>query len=308
MSTPQSAILPEAGPQGLYLIVHLQQDVAADRAACNAATAVPGIADELNAANPDAALAATVAFGAGLWTRISADRPQHLADFAALGRRLGLPATNGDLLLHLHANRADLNFLAAKRFIEPLRPWIAASSETHGFRYLDSRDLTGFIDGTENPHEPDERRDVTLIGDEDADFTGGSYLLAQRFVHDLGAWEQLPQAEQEGAIGRTKPDSVELDEAHKPDTAHISRVVIEEHGEELEIVRHGMPYGSADGEAGLFFLGYCRDRTVFDKMLGRMFGASDDGLRDRLMAFTRPVSNAFFFAPSQERLAALARA
>ncbi len=178
---------------------------------------------------------------------------------------------------------------------------VTVMEEVHGFRYLDSRDLTGFIDGTENPKGA-ERAEVALIGDEDPDFAGGSYAFTQRYVHDLKRWAAVPQAEQEATIGRRKTDSEELET--KPPTAHISRVVIEEDGRELEIVRHSFPYGTVS-ESGLFFIAYSRTLDTTEKMLSRMMGTAGDGLHDHLMDYTRAVSGATFFAPSLPMLRAL---
>jgi porphyrinogen peroxidase len=175
--------------------------------------------------------------------------------------------------------------------------------EVHGFRYLDTRDLTGFIDGTENP-KGKERAMAALIGKEDPAFAGGSYAFTQRYVHDLKKWASIPLPEREGAIGRRKKDSKELSAKVKPPTAHISRVVIEENGEELQIVRHSFPYGAVT-QAGLFFIAYTKDLAVPEKMLSRMFGTSGDGLHDHLMDFTRAVSGATFFAPSLKVLKSL---
>jgi putative iron-dependent peroxidase len=301
MPTPQSAIIAPDGPLGLFLVLHLKPG--AETAVRQAAAAFPALLDEIAASAPPAQLVGALAFGPQQWERLSATRPQRLKPFGALdGGALRAPATGGDVLLHLHSARADLNYLVANRFVAPLRPWIERAEETPAFRYLDARDLTGFIDGTENPQEQAERMEVALIGDEDAEFAGGSYVIAQRYVHHLERWNTMPQREQEGIIGRSKPDSVELDDAVKPPTAHIARVVIEENGEELEIVRHSLPYGAAAGESGLFFLAYSRDLGIYEKMLRNMFGLSGDGLHDRLMEFTEAVSGGYFFAPSVERL------
>lgn len=305
MPTPQSAIIAADGPLGLFLVLHLKPG--AETAVRQSAALLPDLLQEIGATAPEAQLVGTVAFGPALWERLSTTRPRRLHPFTPLdGGKLHAPATGGDVLLHLHSARADLNYLTAQRFLAPLRPWISHAEETPAFRYLDARDLTGFIDGTENPSEAAERREVALIGEEDADFAAGSYVIAQRYVHHLERWEHMPPQEQEGIIGRSKPDSVELNDTRKPATAHIARVVIEENGEELEIVRHSLPYGSAAGDSGLFFLAYARDLTIFDKMLRRMFGLSGDGLHDRLMEFTEPVSGGYFFAPSLEQLQRLA--
>ena len=183
---------------------------------------------------------------------------------------------------------------------------VEVMDEVHGFQYLDSRDLTGFIDGTENPQAKKERMEVALIGGEDPAFAGGSYVFTQRYIHNLQKWATVPRNEQEKVIGRRKPDSKELPDRVKPPTAHISRVVIEENGEELEIVRHSFPYGTVS-EAGLFFIAYTKTLDIPEKMLGRMMGLTRDGLHDHLMDHTRAVSGAHFFAPSLDLLKALGK-
>jgi putative iron-dependent peroxidase len=168
--------------------------------------------------------------------------------------------------------------------------------------YRDSRDLTGFIDGTENP-PVEEGPEVALIPPGEPG-EGGAFVITQRWVHDLAAFHARSVSEQEGTIGRTKPDSIELDAAIKPPDAHISRVVIEEDGEELEIYRRSTPYGTVR-EHGLYFLAFSADVSRFDKMLARMFGTTGDGLHDHLTDFTTPVTGSYYFAPPLEALAAL---
>jgi putative iron-dependent peroxidase len=268
-----------------------------------AAAGIPALVSKVGALDRRARLACTASFGSELWDAVSpGQRPAGLRPFKALGP--AAPNTGGDVLCHIVGKRPDLNFELARRIAAALGDRVEVMDEVHGFRYLDGRDLTGFIDGTENPKGKD-RAAAALIGREDRAFAGGSYVFTQRYVHDLDRWARVPLAEQEGAIGRRKKDSKELPDAVKPKTAHISRVVIEEDGRELEIVRHSAPYGTVS-EAGLFFLAYTRTLDTTEKMLARMMGASGDGLRDHLMDFTRAVTGATFFAPSLEVLRALA--
>ncbi len=173
--------------------------------------------------------------------------------------------------------------------------------EQFGYRYRDSRDLTGFIDGTENP-KTWEAGEVALIPNGAAG-AAGSYAITMRWVHDLDRFHALPVHEQEQVIGRTKSDSVELDDADKPPSAHISRVVIEEGGEELEIYRRSVPYFGMQ-QHGLYFVAFSASRHRYDAMLARMFGTSGDGEHDRLTEFTKPVSGSFWFVPSLPDLAA----
>jgi len=179
-----------------------------------------------------------------------------------------------------------------------LDPIATVAQEVAGFVYRDSRDLTGFIDGTENP-AVEEAYEVATLPDGQPG-TGGSFAITQRWVHDLAAFNALPLQEQEAVIGRTKPDSVELDDDVKRHTAHIARMVIEEDGEELEIYRRSVPYGSVT-EHGLQFVSFSAEPQRFTKMLHRMFG-TDDGVRDRLTAFSTPISGAYWFVPSLEAL------
>lgn len=271
-----------------------------------AASGFKSLRDKVAAQFPSSDLDAVLAFGNQCWSRLSVDRPAQLRGFQPHGSGdSSAPATGGDVLLHVASETRDACYEVVAAFMRACGNIFETSLDVSGFRYRDSRDLTGFIDGTENP-EGDERAEVALIGDEDPAFRDGSYVLVQRFVHDLGTWETMDTASQENIIGRTKADSVELDEAHKPDTAHISRVVIEEDGDELEIVRHSAPYGSPASESGLLFIAYSRELEIFEKMLSRMYGETGDGLEDALMGFTTAVSGAYFFAPSGELLEQLA--
>jgi putative iron-dependent peroxidase len=186
--------------------------------------------------------------------------------------------------------------------VAALRPVATLATEQPCFVYLDSRDLTGFVDGTENP-PVEEAPEVAAVAEGPG--AGGSHVILARWVHDLTGFEALEVGAQERVIGRTKPDSVELADDVKPATAHIARVVIEVDGEELEIYRRSTPYGTVR-EHGLQFLAFSADPDRFDQMLARMFGTSGDGLRDELTEFSRPVTGAYYFAPARESIAAFA--
>jgi porphyrinogen peroxidase len=240
-----------------------------------------------------------VGFGADLWRRLQPDdAPAELGPFEAIeGNGRGAPATQHDLWVWTHGTGEDVELDVARAVVAVLAPVATLAAEQPCFVYLDSRDLTGFIDGTENP-PVEQAFEVALVPDGEPG-AGGAFVLAQKWVHDLERFHAQERDEQEDTIGRTKPDSVELDD--KPPTAHIARVVIEEDGEELELYRRSTPYGRV-GELGLYFLAFSADPSRFTKMLHRMFGVSDDGLHDHLTDFTRPVSGAFYFAPSLDAL------
>jgi putative iron-dependent peroxidase len=244
-----------------------------------------------------------VAFGPALWRQLAApDAPADLRDFAppegAEGR---MPATQHDVFVWAHGARYDIVFDTARAVNVALSPIATLATEQPSFVYADSRDLTGFVDGTENPpvHEAPE---VAVIPEGPG--AGGSFVFLQRWVHNLGKFHAQSVEDQEGAFGRRKPDSEELDDDVKPPTAHIARVVIKENGEELEIYRRSTAYGIVR-EHGLQFIAFTADLARIDKMLARMFGVSGDGLHDHLTDFTTPVTGAYYFAPSIESLTAL---
>lgn len=308
MPQSQPGIVRDPTPNPLFLILRVVDPQTHGPAVAKIAATLPALVEKVGALDPRAKLVCTVGFGAEFWDIISpGKRPVALRPFAAIqanGR--SAPNTGGDVLLHILSKRGDLNFELAMRMRNQLGDMVEVMDEVRGFPYLDARDLTGFIDGTENPKGNKERSAAALIGNEDPTFAGGSYVFTQRYVHDLKKWSAVSRKEQEGAIGRRKADSKELSDKVKPPTAHISRVVIEENGEELEIVRHSFPYGTVS-EHGLFFIAYTRDLAIPQQMLSRMMGTSGDGLHDHLMDFTQAVSGAHFFAPSLETLKALGR-
>jgi putative iron-dependent peroxidase len=305
MAEPQGGILPEPRESALFLVLRARDRVRDSAAIARAAARIPALTAKLAKRDPRARLVSVASFGPELWEAVAPGRrPRGLRGFRAIeaeGRRA--PATGGDLLLHAVSRRPDLCFELAMQLRGALGDVVEVLEELQGFRYLDSRDLTGFIDGTENPRGK-KRAAAALLGDRE--FAGGSFVFTQRYVHDLGKWQGLSVREQEQVIGRTKRDSRQLSARARPPTAHISRAVIVEDGDELEIVRHSFPYGTTS-ECGLFFIAYTKDLAIPEKMLQRMMGTSGDELHDRLMEFTRAVSGANFFAPSLRMLRSLAR-
>ena len=302
MTRPQSGVLPESSSSALFVTLLLKSGGEALDLVRRSLSAIPRLTSELAQAH-GARVLSVVGVGSEAWDRLFAGRrPQHLAPFPAMqDEARSAPATPADLLLHLRSERRDLNFLLLKRVMERFSGAVEVVEDIEGFRYLDSRDLTGFVDGTENP-KGNERATVALVGAEEPEFTGGSYLHIQRYIHDLAKWEAEGVGHQEKAIGRTKVKDEELAGAEKPPTAHISRVVIQEDGEELEILRHSMPYGNAS-RSGLYFVAYGRTPHPFGKMLRRMVCRDGEGNYDHLLGYIRPVTGASFFAPSLEFLA-----
>jgi putative iron-dependent peroxidase len=249
-------------------------------------------------------LSCVMAFGSEAWDRlVRAPKPKELHPFREIHGRHHAVATPGDILFHIRATRMDLCFEMATQIMSRLRDAISTADEVHGFSYFDDRDLIGFVDGTENPVDQ-AARDATIIGEEDAQFAGGSYVIVQKYLHDLDRWSMLPIEEQERIIGRTKLSDIELDDAVKPTSAHNALTTIVEDGKQLEIVRDNMPFGDVGkGEFGTYFIGYARSPHRIEQMLINMFVGKPPGNYDRLLDFSRPVTGTLFFVPSATFLA-----
>jgi putative iron-dependent peroxidase len=285
--------------QGTRFHHHLEFDVRGDASVDEVRDALRGLREPAGTVGGSNLV---IGFGAELWRRLAPaeEVPSALRLFEPLvgaGGR-GVPSTPHDIWVWAHGAGPDVVLDTARAVAAALAPVASLGAEQPCFMWHDSRDMTGFIDGTENPPVA-EAPEVAFIPD-GAPGAGGSHVIVMRWVHDLAAFHALPLEEQEEVFGRTKADSIEMDDDVKPPTAHIARVVVEdEAGEELEIYRRSVPFGTV-AEQGLLFVAFSRDPSRFDVMLSRMFGTSGDGLHDRLVEFSRPVATAVYFAPSLE--------
>jgi porphyrinogen peroxidase len=253
-------------------------------------------------------LTCVTGIGAAAWDRLTGrPRPSGLHAFRELradGRHA--VSTPGDVLFHIRATRMDLCFELASLITERLDGVASIIDEVHGFSYFDERDLLGFVDGTENPTGPAATR-ATIIGDEEPAYAGGSYVIVQKYIHDLRRWNALPVEEQEKVIGRTKLSDVELDDSVKPTSAHNALTTIVVDGEEVDIVRDNMPFGHVGtGEYGTYFIGYARSPATTEQMLENMFIGSPPGNYDRILDVSTAVTGCLFFVPSQTMLDGLA--
>jgi len=249
---------------------------------------------------PEGILSCIMGFGSDAWNGLfGAPRPAELHPFREIrsGARHAV-ATPGDLIFHIRARRMDLCFELASQIMARLEGAVSTADEVHGFRYFDQRDLLGFVDGTENPTGGAADHAV-FIGDEDPAFSGGSYVIVQKYLHDLDAWNALPVEAQEGIIGRTKVSDVELDESVKPSSAHNALTVIEEDGVEIKILRDNMPFGRpGHAEFGTYFIGYSRSPRTIEQMLQNMFVGRPAGNYDRILDFSTAVTGTLFFVPT----------
>ena len=245
-------------------------------------------------------LSCVMAFGSQAWDRLfDGPRPKELHPFREIRGVHHAVSTPGDILFHIRATkRMDLCFELARQIMIRLGGAVIAVDEVHGFNYFDDRDLIGFVDGTENPAGPDAIR-ATLIGDEDTAFAGGSYVIVQKYLHDIASWDSVPVEEQENIIGRHKLSDIEQPDAVKKPYAHNVLTSITEDGEPVDILRDNMPFGQVGtGEFGTYFIGYSRTPRRIERMLENMFVGSPPGNYDRLLDFSRAVTGSLFFVPT----------
>ena len=248
----------------------------------------------------EAGLSCVMGTGSDAWDRLfGAPRPAELHSFREIraGPRHAV-STPGDLLFHIRAKRMDLCFEIATQIMARLGDAVSTVDEVHGFRYFDDRDLLGFVDGTENPRG-EAVIGAALIGEEDAAFAGGSYVIVQKYLHDLDGWNALSTEAQERIIGRTKLSDIELDDSVKPTSAHNALTTITENGREFQILRDNMPFGRVgEGEFGTYFIGYSRSPRTIEQMLVNMFVGNPPGNYDRLLDFSTAMTGNLFFVPT----------
>ena len=245
-------------------------------------------------------LSCVIGIGSDTWNRLFGEpRPANLHAFREIrsGARHAV-STPGDLLFHIRAKRMDLCFELATQIMARIGDVVSPEDEVHGFRYFDDRDIIGFVDGTENPRE-EAAMEAVLIGQEDRTFARGSYVIVQKYLHDLDGWNALSTETQERIIGRTKLSDIELDDSTKPTSAHNALTTITEDGKEVKILRDNMPFGNvSSGEFGTYFIGYSRSPRRIEQMLENMFIGRPPGNYDRLLDFSRAVTGNLFFVPS----------
>jgi putative iron-dependent peroxidase len=236
-----------------------------------------------------------------LWQRVVPDdAPDGLAGFNE--ELVGpdgfvMPATQHDAVLWLSGSATDVVFDAGRGVIAAVAGLASIAAETSSWPYRHDLDLTGFIDGTENPTLLDAPG-IVLVPD-GGPGAGGSVLLLQKWEHDPVAWESLAVEQQELVIGRTKPESEELED--KPDDSHVASTDQDEFG---HIFRRNTPYGTIT-DHGTMFVGFSATRGPLAAMLESMAGRTS-GVRDALTLYTKPLTGAYYFVPSADALTRLA--
>jgi len=299
IALPQPVAIPLTRA-AIFLVVTIKPSSANSRVVRSLSADLSALVRSVGFRELEGSLSCVLGFGSEAWDRtFESPRPAELHKFHEIraGERHAV-STPGDILFHIRAQRMDLCFELATRIMARLGAAVAPVDEVHGFRFFDSRDLIGFVDGTENP-KGQEAIDVTIIGDEDPNFVGGSYVIVQKYLHDLTGWNKLPTEKQEHIVGRTKFTDVELDDSVKPTYAHNALTKVLEDGKEVKILRDNMPFGQAGkGEFGTYFIGYSRSPRTIEKMLENMFIGKPPGNYDKLLDFSRAVTGNLFFVPS----------
>ena len=302
--TPQDGFIADNPQAALFLTLTVQD---AEQAVVRVREIFALFPDRVAALrDPVAGLDAVVGFGSQFWDRLHPQRrPKALHPFPELrdGPRHA-PTTPGDIHLHIRSARRDLCFELGRQLVEALGEAVTVIEEVDGFRYLDKRDLIGFVDGTENP-ELARRRAVTLVAGEDPDFAGGAFVVVQRYRHKMVNWKALPVVEQEKIVGRTKADDIEFEGEDQPAFSHVSRNSLKEDGVKLEILRQNMPWATTQ-QQGTYFIAYAKSPHPIEAMLRSMFIADPDGTYDRLLDYSDALTGATFFVPTRELLKALA--
>ena len=298
MTQPQP-VVARLTRAAIFLVVNVNPEPASEAAVRALCGDLAGLLRAVGFRDLEVRLSCIMGFGSDAWDRLfGTPRPRDLHPFREIRGRHQAVATPGDLLFHIRASRMDLCFELATQIMTRLGSAVSAEDEVHGFKYFDDRDLIGFVDGTENPVDQ-AASDAAIIGSEDTAFAGGSYVIVQKYLHDLTQWNALPVEDQEKIIGRHKLSDIELDDATKPASAHNALTTIIENGEQLEIVRDNMSFGEVGrGEFGTYFIGYARSPHRIEQMLQNMFVGRPPGNYDRLLDFSRAVTGTLFFVPS----------
>ncbi|MFI9485717.1 Dyp-type peroxidase [Promicromonospora sp. NPDC052451] len=305
---PQAVGAPLAR-SAVFLVLEVRDDDEARRTVREVLAGLDDLVKTVGFRDLQHPVSCTAGIGSRVWTELTGrERPAELHPFREFaGAAHTAVATPGDLLFHIWSDRQDLCFELERLLLDALGTAVTTADEVSGFRYFDTRDLLGFVDGTANPVGA-ELPEATLVGDEDPEFAGGSYVVVQKYVHPLAAWQALSTEQQEQIVGRTKADGVELDDATAGQKSHKTLTTITaDDGSEYEILRDNMPFGRPGaGEFGTYFIGYSRRLWVIERMLERMFVGDPPGLHDRILDFSTPLTGSTFFVPPRTLLADLA--
>lgn len=303
---PQSVIAPLSSA-AVFLVLTVAPNADAMDRVRGVIADIGGLVRAVGFRDLSGRLSCNVGIGSDAWDRLGRPKkPGQLRSFAEIrGPVHTAVSTPGDLLFHIRAERADMCFEFERLLLDALGDSVAVEDEVQGFRYFEARDLLGFVDGTENPTGASLPLSA-LIQSDDPDFEGGSYVVVQKYLHNLPAWNELDTSAQEGIIGRTKLDNVELNDGAKRKSHKTLTTIVDAEGTEHDILRDNMPFGRpGQSEFGTYFIGYTRNLWVIEKMLQNMFLGVPEGQYDRILDFSKVVTGTTFFAPSNSLLESL---
>jgi putative iron-dependent peroxidase len=296
-------VLPQRSGTAIFLVATI--DAGGESDVRDLLSDLSGLTRSVGFRIPERDLSCVVGIGSALWDRLFAGpRPPSLHPFRQIvGGRHTAVSTAGDLLFHLRAHEFDVCFELARQVTLRLAGRAQIVGEVHGFTYFDQRDLMGFVDGTENPTGTSAEA-AAFVDASDPSFAGSSYVIVQKYVHDLEAWDALPVEQQERVIGRTKLSDIELPDEIKLSNSHVAlNTIVDDDGVERQIVRENTAFGRLGvGEFGTYFIGYCADPSVTELMLRNMFIGKPVGNYDRILDFSTAMTGALFFVPSVDFL------
>ncbi|MBA8841102.1 Dyp-type peroxidase [Ochrobactrum sp. RH2CCR150] len=283
----------------IFLVVTINPGSEAEEAIRDLCADISSLVRGVGFRRLDGQLSCITGFGSEAWDRLfGAPRPKELHPFREIHGVHNAVSTPGDILFHIRASSMDQCFELASHLMERLSIHVSVVDEVHGFKFFDDRDLLGFVDGTENPVDQ-AALSATIIGDEDPDFAGSSYVITQKYLHDLAKWNNVSVEEQENIIGRHKLSDIEQLGSQKKPYAHNVLTNIEEDGEQIQILRDNMPFGEVGkGEFGTYFIGFARSPSRIEKMLENMFVGNPPGTYDHILDFSRAVTGCLFFVPT----------
>jgi putative iron-dependent peroxidase len=301
MATAQPDIFAAMGKNQWYL--HLSRTEGADL------NKIKSVIRDVRAHCASEGINLVVGFGPTLLADLTSDVPDDFQPFVTIesadGSGRQAKGTQEELLFWMNHNDKGLVWLAQYQARTALKGHMKVARETPTFIYGASLDMTGFIDGTGNPQGEAAERAAAVVPDGQPG-AGGSFINAQRWIHDLEAWNEMSVEEQEQVFGRRKADSARLEK--QPAFSHLSHVELREGAtaddtkpKRDEMTRRSTPYAFHDGSVGLYFMAFCKTQAPFRERLRAMY-AADGGVRDRLVDFSNPASGSFYFAPSVETL------
>lgn len=301
VSQPVTAKLTGAA---IFMVVTVASGQKAEAAVKSLCASLSSLVRAVGFRVPDGELSCVMGIGSDLWDRLfDGARPAHLHPFREINGVHHAPSTPGDLLFHIRAATMDLCFELASVIMSRIDGQAEVVDEVHGFKYFDQRDLLGFVDGTENP-AGQAASDAVFIGEDDPDFAGGSYVIVQKYLHDIKRWNRVPVHDQEDFIGRAKLSDIEqLDDDKKPYAHNVLTNITDNDGNQLQILRDNMPFGEVGkSEFGTYFIGYACDPARTERMLDNMFIGDPPGTYDRLLDFSKAVTGCLFFIPTADFL------